>query len=288
MKRIDLHVHSNCSDGTVSPASLVSLAVSCGLSAFALTDHDNTDGIAEAEAAAGKHNIEIIPGIEFSTGYKNNDVHIVGLEMDWKNPGFQSQINEYRQERTRRNQRIIDQMADDGIDISYGQMAESFGEAVWTRAHFARYLTDHGYVNDMWEAFHSLLSPGCRYYVPRRKITPSQAVRLIRQYHGIPVLAHPLQYKLTDDERKELICNLKNDGLIGMEVYYSTHSREQEKYLLELAGKYSLLPDGGSDFHGSNKPDIALGSGKNNLAIPYEILENLRKKLQEEEHHEIS
>lgn len=283
MKLIDLHVHSNKSDGTIPPSELVCLAAQCGLSAFALTDHDNTDGLSDALEAGLRHHIEVIPGIEFSTEYLGHDVHIVGLDVDWLNPAFQERLEFYRAERDRRNQKVIDLMAADGIDISSEKMKASFPGTVWTRAHFARYLTDHGYVSEMWEAFRTLLDDGCRYHVPRKKVSPMEAVRLIRRFHGIPVLAHPFQYRLSDTELHALLLELKEAGLIAMEVYYSTYNEAQSAQLQALADKYDLLPGGGSDFHGSNKPDIALGTGKQNLQIPYELLENLRKKRKEDE-----
>lgn len=284
MKRIDLHVHSNKSDGTLSPARLVHHAAKCGLSAFALTDHDNTDGLPEALAAASEYQIEVIPGIEFSTEYRRKDIHIVALEPDWQNPAFQEKLEFYRAERLRRNQKMIDKMAADGIDISYEKMVESFSETVWTRAHFARYLADHGYVPEMWDAFRTHIGDDCPYFVPREKVSPIEITELIRHFHGIPVLAHPFQYRFSEDELKMLLVRLRSAGLMGIEVYYSTHTDDQTRYLEKLADQFDLLPSGGSDFHGDNKPTIALGRGKNNLNISYDILEALRRRRSSLEH----
>lgn len=281
MDFIDLHVHSNCSDGTLSPTELVKHAVSCGLSAFALTDHDNTDGLPEAFGAAASLGIELVPGIEFSTEYLGTDVHIVGLDFDWKNPDFLEKIEFYRSERLRRNQKMIDLMAADGIDISYEKMAASFGETVWTRAHFGRYLLSCGFVKDISEAFALYLGDGCKYFIPREKVSPFEVVKLIRKFGGIPILAHPFQYQFSDEKLRTLLTRLKKAGLLGMEAYYSTHSKEQTAYLEALAAEFDLAVSGGSDFHGSNKPDIFLGKGKNNLQIPYSVLEGLRQKKRE-------
>lgn len=278
MKQIDLHVHSSCSDGTLTPSELVRHAAECGLAAFALTDHDNTNGLPEAIAAASAYNIEIIPGIEFSTEYLGKDIHIVGLDIDWTQREFQEKIENYQRGRLNRNQQIIDKMAADGIDISYRQMAKAFGETIWTRAHFARYLAEHGYVGEMQEAFRTHIGDGCKYFIPRKKITPFEVVRLIRRFHGIPVLAHPFQYHFSEDELYTLLEKLREAGLIGIEAYYSTHTQEQTDYVLRLAQTLNLLPSGGSDFHGANKPAIALGSGINNLQIPYEVLAHLRQR----------
>ncbi len=282
MKRIDLHVHSSRSDGTMSPRELVRHAVACGLSAIALTDHDNTEGLAEASQEAAACGIELIPGIEFSTEYHGTDIHIVGLDFDWKHPAFQERVTYYQNERLRRNQKMIDKMAADDIDISYQKMAEAFGETVWTRAHFARYLVEHHYVKEIRDAFSIYIGDDCKYFIPRQKVTPAEVVELIRTFGGIPILAHPFQYRFSDRELRTLLTDLKKKGLLGMEVYYPTHSPEQEAYLLSLSKELGLLPSGGSDFHGDNKPDIALGSGRGNLQIPYSILTNLRKALQED------
>ena len=271
----------------MSPALLVRHAADCGLTAFALTDHDNTNGLAEAFREAAVCGVELIPGIEFSSEYHGRDIHIIGLEFDWQSPAFQNRVRYYQDERLRRNRKMIDKMADDGIDISYRQMADAFGETVWTRAHFARYLADHGYVPEMWDAFRTHIGEGCKYFIPRRKVAPSEVVELIRTYGGIPILAHPLQYRFSDERLRTLLAMLKQDGLLGMEVYYSTYNQEQEQYLLALCRAFGLAPSGGSDFHGTNKPDISLGSGRGNLRIPYLILSDLRSTLQEEPPYDI-
>jgi hypothetical protein len=277
MKLIDLHVHSNRSDGTLSPSELAVCAAKAGLSAFALTDHDTMDGVDEAVQAAAPYHIEVIPGIEFSTDYQGTDIHIVGLSLDPKDDQLQQQIRFFRDERLRRNQKMIRLMADDGIDISAKQLKHSFGDAILTRAHFARYLSDHGYVSDMPEAFRTLLGEGCRYYIPREKVSPFAVTSLIRRHHGIPVLAHPYQYHFSDSQLRELLSLLKESGLIGIEVYYSSYTQQQQNDLLALADEFGLAASGGSDFHGSNKPTISIGSGTGDLQIPYTVLENLRE-----------
>lgn len=279
MNTIDLHVHSNCSDGTLSPTELVQLAKQTGLTAFALTDHDNTNGLAEALLAADHLSLEVIPGIEFSTRFMDRDIHIVGLEPDWQNQDFQEQLQLYRQGRNQRNQKVIQKMRSDGIDISCEKMQALYGkDTILTRAHFARYLTEQGHAATISDAFQLYLNEGGRYFVPREKITPFEVTKLIRAYHGIPILAHPFQYHFSDQELRELLRQLCQCGLIGIEVYYSTHTNEQTEYLQKLAQEFDLLPSGGSDFHGLNKPDISLGIGKGTLSIPYELLNQLRQK----------
>ena len=278
MKLVDLHVHSTCSDGTLTPSELVSLAKKTGLSAFALTDHDTVKGLPEAMEAGKREGIEVLPGIEFSTEYKGKDIHIVGLEFDPESPVFLTEIRHFQDSRLLRNRKMIEKLHDEGgIDISWEQMQEAFGEAVWTRAHFARYLLDHHYIKTMQEAFTRYVGDTCPYFVPREKVTPGQAVRLIRKTGGIPVLAHPLQYHLSDEKLRHLVRTLKKDGLIGVEALYSTHTQMDESYVRRLARTEGILISGGSDFHGSNKPAISLGTGRGNLKISYDILTNLRE-----------
>ena len=276
MKYIDLHVHSTCSDGTFTPSQLVEYAVKKGLSAFALTDHDTVEGLPEAFASAKDQGIELISGIEFSTVYQGRDLHILGLDLDYENPSFQEKLRTLQEEREERNQKMIDKMAADGIDISREQMAEMFGEQLWTRAHFARYLAAKGYVKHMWDAFDSHIGDHCKYYVPRQKVSPFQMVSFIREMDGIPVLAHPFQYHLTEEELTALVKALKRSGLLGIEAIYSTHTGTQESEIRKLARSFGLCISGGSDFHGANKPAIDLVKGKGNLKIPYEILVQLR------------
>lgn len=282
MKLIDLHVHSTASDGTMTPSEVTAYAAQKGLAAFALTDHDTVAGLEEAFRTAASLSIEVISGIEFSTVYHEQDIHIVGLDMDYTNPRFQEKLLFLQQERKRRNQKMIDRMAADGIDISNEKMMEEFGDTLWTRAHFARYLANHGYVKHMWDAFQTHIGDHCKYYVPRERVSPFQMVEFIREMDGIPILAHPFQYHLGEEGLTELIKLLKPCGLIGIEAIYSTHTGTQENEIRKLARHFGLCISGGSDFHGANKPAIDLGKGKGNLKIPYEILEQLRAARQQQ------
>lgn len=278
MDLVDLHVHSNCSDGTFTPSELVSYALEKGLKAFALTDHDTVAGLPEAFAAAEGTPLEVIAGIEFSTEYHGKDIHIVGLDIAYDSAEFLEQLLRFQDSRDIRNEKMIRKMQEDGIDISHRQMELAFGDAVWTRAHFARYLMDHGYVAEMPEAFEKYIGDTCPYFVPREKVTPVQAVHLIYRTGGIPVLAHPLLYHLAEADLCGLVTSLKKAGLMGIEAVYSTHSVLEENLVRRLAKQYGLLISGGSDFHGSNKPRIDLGTGRGNLRIPYHILNNLRSR----------
>ncbi len=277
MDLIDLHVHSNASDGTLSPSQVVDLASRQGLRAMALTDHDTLDGLEEALEAGKQYGIEVICGIEFSTSYQGRDVHIVGLDLNPDDVRFQEALKEFQLSRDRRNLAIIKRLQEHGVSISWDAMMENFPDCVWTRAHFARYLMEHGYVSSIKEAFPRYIGDRAPCFVPREKVTPYQAIRLIQDNGGIAVLAHPMLYGLGLEQLRLLFSRLRDAGLDAVEVFYSTNSQEEERLSRQLARDFNLKLSGGSDFHGSNKPDIQLGCGKGKLKIPYTVLENLRK-----------
>lgn len=278
---VDLHVHSNKSDGSFTPAGLVDYAIEKGLKAFALTDHDTTKGLDEALGAAEGREIEVIPGIEFSTEYEGKDIHIVGLYIDYKCSAFRDRIQAFVDSRIERNRKMCANLQGVGIDISYEKLLASFPGAVITRAHYAKYLLDRGAVKNMPEAFDKYLGDHTRYFVPREKVTPMQAVQLILTAGGIPVLAHPTLYHMSDKRLKLLLYRLKEAGLAAMECIYSTYSPSEERQMKNLAGQYGLLPSGGSDFHGDTKPRLDLAVGYGNLHVPEEILTDLKKWLQD-------
>lgn len=277
MDLIDLHVHSNASDGTLSPSQVVDLASRQGLRAMALTDHDTLDGLEEALEAGKQYGIEVICGIEFSTSYQGRDVHIVGLDLNPDDVRFQEALKEFQLSRDRRNLAIIKRLQEHGVSISWDAMMENFPDCVWTRAHFARYLMEQGYVSSIKEAFPRYIGDRAPCFVPREKVTPYQAIRLIQDNGGIAVLAHPMLYGLGLEQLRLLFSRLRDAGLDAVEVFYSTNSQEEERLSRQLARDFNLKLSGGSDFHGSNKPDIQLGCGKGKLKIPYTVLENLRK-----------
>ncbi len=275
---IDLHVHSNQSDGTYTPAQLVQYAAKKGLTAFALTDHDTTQGLDAAIASARQHFVTVIPGIEFSTVYEEKDIHILGLFIDYKAPVFLSALADFVASRERRNEKMCQKLREyAGMDIHYKKLLQAFPGAVITRAHYARYMLDHGYVGSMAEAFERFIGDRAPCFIPREKVTPMQAVRLIRQAHGVPVLAHPPLYHMSDARLEGLVDTLADCGLAGIEALYSTYTAGEEAHMKSLARQYGLLITGGSDFHGSNKPDIDLGTGRGNLHVPDSILEDLHK-----------
>lgn len=276
MKAVDLHVHSDKSDGSMSPAALTAYAAEKGLRAFALTDHDTIDGLAEALNAAKQFpDLEVIPGIEFSTEYKGRDIHIVGLYIRYDDPEFLKYLTDFQNSRIRRNEKMCNNLASAGIDISLKKLQAEFPDSVITRAHYARYLLDHGYVGSLKEAFDRYVGDHSKYFVPREKVTPVQAVELILRAGSIPILAHPVLYRMSDAALEELVAQLKDAGLIGMECVYSTYSSAEERDMKRLADKYELTYSGGSDFHGKAKPGLDLATGYGKLFVPETILDDL-------------
>ena len=281
MKYIDLHVHSSVSDGTLSPTELVTKAVNCNLAAFALTDHDTTDGVAEAMEAAkisteAGQAIEVIPGVEISAEYKTQDIHILGLLIDPNAEPLHTALKQAVLAREKRNEQMAKNLANGGLDIDIQRLRAAYEpDTVLTRAHFAKYLYETKQIASIEEAFKRYLNPDGPFYVPRKYISPKDAITLIRKAGGVPVLAHPLIYHLPEQELDALIKQLKEQGLGGLEVFYSANTGFDEGIIRRYANRYDLIMTGGSDFHGNNKPQIALGSGRGNLKIPYSVLEHL-------------
>lgn len=278
MKTIDLHVHSCCSDGSFTPEELVALAQSAGLSAFALTDHDTTDGIGQALLAAEGSGLEVVPGIEFSTRWLHRDIHILGYYIDYRVQSFQETLHGFLAARDVRNRQMCERIREQtGIPVTVETLSGYFPDAVITRAHMAAWLADMGYVETRAVAFDKYLGEHAPCFVPKTEVTPEDAIRLIRSHGGIPVLAHPLLYALSKKQLRQLVGSLKESGLKGIEAVYVLNRGSDEAFVRSLAEQYGLLVTGGSDFHGKNKPHIALGTGiKQSLAVPYELLEELK------------
>lgn len=273
---IDLHVHSNASDGTLTPTRLVAEAKKAGLSAFALTDHDTTDGVAEAKAAAEAVGIELVPGVELSTEYEGKEIHVLGLYINVANEALQKHMADFRDSRDNRNVYMLEKLRAEGFDITMEALETMFPDAVITRAHVARYLLDKGYIPDIKTAFSEYIGEGCRCYVGRPKVTPMDAVDYILEAGGTPVLAHPVVYHMDRPQLKKMIAEMKAHGLVGMEAVYSENTPADEQDYKALAREEGLLITGGSDFHGENKPDIRLGTGRGKLYVPYSFLEAVK------------
>lgn len=277
MSPVDLHVHSNESDGTVTPEELVREAKKTGLSAFALTDHDTTAGLDRAIACGKEEGVEVVPGIEFSTAYWGRDIHVLGYYMDYHNESFQKQLIEFRNSRNVRNEEMFRRLREFGFEkITEDALLEAFDNAVITRAHIAKFMVDCGYVKSREEAFQRYIGDNCPCYVERERISPGKAVKLIIEFGGVPVLAHPLLYKLGTEMLDALVVSLKEDGLKGIEAIYSNYNWREQRRLKLLAKKHELIFTGGSDYHGTNKKNIKLGVGRGNLLVPVHCLLDIK------------
>ena len=273
---IDLHVHSTESDGTLTPEDLVAEAKKAELAAFALTDHDTCQGVGKAMPLAASAGIELIPGIELSTDYHGKEVHIVGLYIDIENEQLLKKTAEYRKCRSERNALMVEALQKEGLSITMEELVAENPDCVITRANIARFLYEHGQIKSVREAFDRYIGDHCKCYVGRLKVASTDAVRLIKEAGGTAILAHPLLYGLSNTNLQKMIDELKPAGLDGLEAIYSTYTTGEEQQMKRLARENGLLISGGSAFHGSNKPDIALGRGRGHLYIPYSVLETIK------------
>ena len=274
MKQIDLHIHTTASDGTASPAEAVGIAHGLGLAAMAVTDHDTVSGCAEAIAEGQRLGIEVVPGIELSSRY-GKTIHILGYFLRTESPALTRVLEGIVTERDERNRKMAALMAADGIRVDYDEMKQRFGTAIG-RPNFGQVLVELGLAESVQDAFDRFIEKGQRYYLPRKMLSIERSVEVIREAGGVPVLAHPFQYKLEESALRQLIEHCMDHGLLGLECRYSLYDEEQCRYLISLAKEYGLTPTGGSDYHGANKPRIALGTGTGSLAVPAEWLEGLR------------
>lgn len=219
MDYIDLHVHSCHSDGTLTPTEVVARAKEHGLSAIALTDHDTTSGVAEALDAGNKLGLPVIPGVELSCLYKGKEIHMLGYHIKYDDETLVSTLKSIAEERDNRNKKMCVSLTEGGFPISYEELKENFGDTIITRAHFAKLLMKKGVVQSMNEAFQGCLNNNSPYFIVRKYPTPEEAIQLIQNAGGIPVLAHPLLYKMSVSELNELIPALIKFGLKGIEVF---------------------------------------------------------------------
>jgi hypothetical protein len=268
MKYADLHVHTSRSDGTYTPAQLVKESITRGIAALAIVDHDTTDAIAEAQAQAQGTDLEIIPGIELTAQYENQEIHILGYFLDYRNEELLEKLKLVRLNRIQRVYKIIENLEGLGLKLDPAKVFDISGKATVGRMHIARALVKEGLVGSTAEAFRKYIGDKSPAYVLGFRLSVPEAIKLIHTSGGVAVLAHP--YMLHNDA---LIAEFASYGLEGMEVYYPEHSQAMVNFYLELAKKLNLLVTGGTDFHGSAKPDIKLGM----IKIPLELVEKLRQ-----------
>ncbi len=249
--RVDLHTHSTFSDGVLSPTELIDLAYRRGVRLMALTDHDTTDGLAEAFAAVASYpDLTLIPGVEISTDVPSSEVHVLGHFIDWQDQDFQRRLVHMRQSRLRRARKMVDKLAVLGKPVSWERVQSLANEGAVGRPHIARALVEAGHIATVNEAFDLYLGRNGPAYVERERLTPAQVVEMIVAVNGLPTLAHPRDLS----QLEELLSQLMTAGLIGMEVYYQDYSPEEVERLRAVAERFALIPLGGSDYHGLGGP----------------------------------
>lgn len=268
MAGADLHIHSTASDGKLTPADVVREAAGKGLSFIALADHDSIDGIAPAQAEASAFTgLKVIPGVEISTDIAEGEVHILGYFIDYNDPEFNAALNRFKNSRLQRGQKMVAKLEKLGIHIDWQRVLEIAGTSTIGRPHIAQAMLEKGYITSFKQAFDKYLGHNRPAYVEREKMTPAEAVGLIIKAEGLPVLAHPLTLPDPEAMTKEL----KAGGLVGIEAYYNGYTPEEVSRLLTLADKYRLIATGGSDYHGLDATETAIGGAD----VPIEAMEKL-------------
>ena len=274
-KSCDLHSHSTFSDGTLTPTELVKLAEERGISAVALTDHNTSKGLPEFMEAGSRSSVITVPGCEFTTEWRDIEIHIVGLffrRQYWKEVEDFLEVTHFAKMHS--NKKLIDNLNRAGYKVSVEEAA-ALSSGDFNRAHVARVLMAKGYVKSVSEAFDTLLKPGNGFYFPARRIPSTSAVHFIKTYGATAIMAHGL-LNLTADQMREFLPEAKKAGLDAIETRYSDYDEEMSATAVSLAEEFGLRQSGGSDFHGQTKPHISLGTGRGNLFLPFEFYENMR------------
>ena len=278
---VDLHMHSNFSDGSDSPTQLVEKAKQLALTAIALTDHDTIDGIPEFLEAGERLGIHTVPGVEISVDTKlpnNGHMHMLGLFIDPKGKKLKETLDYLRTQRNLRAEKIIRKLNELGVNITLEELLEEAGEGSIGRPHVAKILVRKGVVGSIQEAFDIYLAKGKPAYMDKVKLGEEDAIQMIHDAGGFAILAHPhLMNYPTFEEARERIMQLREIGLDGFEIYYSTMPEEYTRGLIELAQSEGFVVSGGSDYHGANKDNIEMGTGLGNLSVPDEIYWNLKE-----------
>ena len=274
----DLHTHSTYSDGTVSPAQLIRMAEEAGIGAVALTDHNTVAGLPDFLEAAARSEVKAVPGVEFSTDYSKYELHILGLFVEPEHYGAVEQLlDQMLQRKEQSNLELIETLRCIGIELDYASIKAGTPGGQVNRAVIAAEIARKGYCESVKQAFARWLALPLGYYKPPRRLDALEVIRFIKSIGAVAVLAHPF-LNMDEEALRAFLKDAIPAGLDGIEVYYSGYSPERTELSERIAREYGLLPSGGSDFHGGNKPDIRLGFGKDDLQIPMEILESLVRR----------
>ena len=265
---VDLHVHTNFSDGLLSPTQVVQKAKEIGLKAIGIVDHDTIDGIAEAEETGAELGVEIVPGVELSSQFEGRDVHIIGFYFDPVHPRLMEYLERFQQERYKRAAKMIRNLNQLGVRLTMDEVeGRARGHSIG-RPHLAEVLMEKGYVETFQEAFQRYIGYGSEAYEEKYKIGPEEAIGLLSEAKGLSFLAHP-GYGITD----ETICQFVKAGLDGMEIIHPKLNQTRTQHLHKVAKQHGLLVSGGSDCHGGRNGKICMGD----FSVPYALLEDIRR-----------
>jgi len=284
--KIDLHIHSNASDGTFSPAEIIAMAQALGLGAIAITDHDTIEGSREALRCGIPPSLGFLTGVEISAAPPpaicdhTSSVHILGYGLDLENAGLRRVLAVLQESRENRNPAILDRLDRLGFAIGLEEVMPAVGDGQIGRPHIARAMVNKGYVRSIDEAFERYLSRGRPAYVEKFRISCREAIATIRGAGGLPVLAHPALLRIADKGLVEtMFRQLGEIGLQGIEVYYPEHLQEEVALYEKIAREHHLLMTGGTDFHGGINPAVQMGTGTGGFHVPYRIYRALRARL---------
>ncbi len=267
--KVDLHIHTTASDGRLTPEEVVRIAAKQGLSVIAITDHDSIAGLEPALLAAESFpSLRVIPGLEINTDIPNGEVHILGYFIDYKNKELEQALERLRNSREARAQQIVTKLEELGIDIAWQRVLELAGGGSVGRPHIAQAMFERGYIPSFQEAFIKYIGRQGPAYAERERFSPQEAAKLVVKAGGLPVLAHPADI----DDLEELLVELKEGGLVGLEAYYNGYHRRMIERLVHLAAKHGLITSGGSDFHGLGGVDETPLGG---VAVPVGCAERL-------------
>lgn len=268
MPTADLHTHTLYSDGTETPQQLIALAIAAGLSALAITDHDTMEGYEVAARSGPTQGLELIPGLEMSASFEGREVHMLGFFLNPADAALQQFLSSQRQRRIERIHEMVARLQALGVSVTPEDVFAAAGKGAVGRPHVAQALVNRGYVSTLKEAFERYIGANGPAYIPGSPVLPQAAMRTIRQAGGIPVLAHPVYLK--DDA---LIDQWAQEGLAGLEVYHSSHTPEVIRRYEQIAERLQLLKTGGTDYHGTAKEGVAIGTA----TVPYALVEAMKQ-----------
>lgn len=272
---VDLHSHSYFSDGSDSPEKLVAEASRLGLTALALTDHDNLNGVARARGAAANTSLELVAGVELSCEWNRGGFHLLVLFLTDRAGPLQHRLTELQEARAQRNEIMVERLRELGFELTMEEVLQEAGGTGVGRPHIAQVMVERGYVASIAEAFDVYMAKGMPAYIPRKRLTPEDAIDLARQEGGVPIVAHPHTLGIPGEELDAELHRLADAGLVGVEAFYPEYDLEVREKLAERVRRAGLIPSGGSDYHGSYKPGLQLGVGFGDLVVPDFIYEEL-------------